>query len=219
MVFITPLLEKWTKKQSSNFFALIFRQLLMRKSCLKVLLSLLFMCSFHSAFAEGISVQRAEAIVTSDGRLAVSSRFQTELPGTLISALQRGVPLDFVLEYRLEKPRMTSYRSRLMQLLGSDGSISYRLSYQALTTRYRVSVGTYHSEYSSLSSALRSLGAVSNWQVLGYGTLQDVKAKDVRASVRLSLNTDKLPKPFQINAITSSSWNLNSGWKRLNIGE
>ncbi|MGN7070061.1 DUF4390 domain-containing protein, partial [Neisseria sp. P0001.S004] len=33
----------------------------------------------------------------------------------------------------------------------------------------------------------------------------------------LLLTTAKLPKPFQINALTSKNWHLDSGWKSLSV--
>ena len=61
------------------------------------------------------------------------------------------------------------------------------------------------------------MGAIANWHVLSENTLSNTNVQDVRASVRLNLSTTKLPKPFQINALTSSDWSLDSGWKRLTI--
>ena len=58
------------------------------------LLSLLACCllAFASAGAraEGINITRSSATLTTDGRLSVNSRFQTELPGQLQVALKQG---------------------------------------------------------------------------------------------------------------------------------
>ena len=72
-------------------------------------------------------------------------------------------------------------------------------------------------EYDTLETALRAVGAVANWKVLSKGALSDVAAKDTKAEIRLLLTTAKLPKPFQINALTSKNWHLDSGWKSLSV--
>lgn len=188
------------------------------KSSKLLLLPVLLAAPFQTA-AEGISATRMQAVLTSSGQMLVSSRFRTELPDQLKQALNQGVPLTFTLNYQLSAPTMAAYRFKLGQLVGSDRSIQYKLSYHPLTNRYRVAIGTFSTEYNSLETALRGVGAVANWRVLGSGVLKGVSAVETKAEIRLSLSTAQLPKPFQINALTSTSWQLDSGWQPLNISQ
>lgn len=185
------------------------------------LIGLLFLLLMPSekAAAENISPIRAVAVLQNDGRMSVSSRFQTELPQPLQQVLQKGVPLHFTLNYRLSAPTFAAYRFKLGQIIGSGDNVSYKLSYHPLTNRYRVSVGTFSSEYASLDTALRGIGAIANWQVLPKGTLDGAETGEVKAEIRLTLSTSQLPKPFQINSLTSKNWQLDSGWKPLNISK
>jgi len=170
-----------------------------------------------NAAGEGISATRAEAKLTHAGQLSVSSRFRTDLPDQLKEALKQGVPLHFNLSWQLSAPSMSSYKFKFDQLLNNDSTIQYKLSFHPLTNRYRVTVGTFSTEYDTLETALRAVGAVVNWKVLSKGALSDVAAKDTKAEIRLLLTTAKLPKPFQINALTSKNWHLDSGWKSLSV--
>ena len=170
-----------------------------------------------NAAGEGISATRAEAKLTHAGQLSVSSRFRTDLPDQLKEALKQGVPLHFNLSWQLSAPSMSSYKFKFDQLLNNDSTIQYKLSFHPLTNRYRVTVGTFSTEYDTLETALRAVGAVANWKVLSKGALSDVAAKDTKAEIRLLLTTAKLPKPFQINALTSKNWHLDSGWKSLSV--
>lgn len=170
-----------------------------------------------SASAEGINASRATASLTQNGQLSINSRFQTDLPDQLQVALKQGVPLNFELSYRLQSPTWAAYRSRLSQLVGSAQTINYKLTYHPLTDGYRVTVGTFSTEYGSLQNALRAVGAVANWQVLNKGALSDAKAEEVAADVRLSLSISDLPRPFQINGVTSKNWQLDSGWQKLTV--
>lgn len=183
-----------------------------------LLLPVLLAASFQTA-AEGISATRMQATLTASGQMLVSSRFKTDLPDQLKQALNQGVPLTFTLNYQLSAPTIAAYRFKLGQLVGSDNSIQYKLSYHPLTNRYRVAVGTFSTEYNSLETALRGVGAVANWRVLGSGALSGVQAGEAKAEIRLALSTSQLPKPFQINALTSKSWQLDSGWQSLNISQ
>ncbi|WP_424776011.1 DUF4390 domain-containing protein [Neisseria cinerea] len=177
----------------------------------------LMLPAFQNVAAEGIDVSRAEARITDGGQLSVSSRFQTELPDQLKQALRRGVPLNFTLGWQLSAPTVASYRFKFDQLIGDDSNIYYKLTFHPLTNRYRVTVGAFSTDYDTLDAALRAIGAVANWKVLHKGTLSGTEARETRAEIRLLLSTSKLPKPFQINALTSKNWHLDSGWKPLNI--
>lgn len=177
----------------------------------------LMLPAFQNVAAEGIDVSRAEARITDGGQLSVSSRFQTELPDQLKQALRRGVPLNFTLGWQLSAPTVASYRFKFDQLIGDDSNIYYKLTFHPLTNRYRVTVGAFSTDYDTLDAALRAIGAVANWKVLHKGTLSGTEARETKAEIRLLLSTSKLPKPFQINALTSKNWHFDSGWKPLNI--
>ena len=186
------------------------------KSSKTLIVPLLLAVSLNAA-GEGISATRAEAKLTHAGQLSVSSRFRTDLPDQLKEALKQGFPLHFNLSWQLSAPSMSSYKFKFDQLLNNDSTIQYKLSFHPLTNRYRVTVGTFSTEYDTLETALRAVGAVANWKVLSKGALSDVAAKDTKAEIRLLLTTAKLPKPFQINALTSKNWHLDSGWKSLSV--
>ena len=186
------------------------------KSSKTLIVPLLLAVSLN-AVGEGISATRAEAKLTHAGQLSVSSRFRTDLPDQLKEALKQGVPLHFNLSWQLSAPSVASYKFKFDQLLNNDSTIQYKLSFHPLTNRYRVTVGTFSTEYDTLETALRAVGAVVNWKVLSKGALSDVAAKDTKAEIRLLLTTAKLPKPFQINALTSKNWHLDSGWKSLSV--
>lgn len=186
------------------------------KSSKTLIVSLLLAVSLNAA-GEGISATRAEAKLTHAGQLSVSSRFRTDLPDQLKEALKQGVPLHFNLSWQLSAPSVASYKFKFDQLLNNDSTIQYKLSFHPLTNRYRVTVGTFSTEYDTLEAALRAVGAVANWKVLSKGALSEVAAKDTKAEIRLLLTTAKLPKPFQINALTSKNWHLDSGWKSLSV--
>lgn len=187
------------------------------RNLLLTFITLYCLASSSLTLADGITPLRYEGRILPNGQLAISTRFQTDLPEQLRNALQQGVSLDFTLAYQLEKPTMASYRNKIANWVSNNNTVNYRLSFHPITGHYRISVGTFSTEYNNLDTALRGIGAIINWRVLNENTLSETHPKDVRASVRLNLSTSKLPKPFQINALTSSNWSLDSGWQHLDI--
>jgi hypothetical protein len=56
---------------------------------------------------------------------------------------------------------------------------------------------------------------VRNWKVIEKGALSP--RDDYDAQVRMRLDVTQLPKPFQVNAITSREWNLSSDWREVAV--
>lgn len=87
-----------------------------------------------------------------------------------------------------------------------------RLSYHALTRQYRISRGALYQSFSSLTDALQVLSRVRSWQVLERAEME--AGTEYQAALRMRLDVTQLPKPFQVNALTSRDWNLASEWRR-----
>lgn len=168
------------------------------------------------AFADSLHASRAEAELV-DGQLAISTRFQVKLPQPLSDALEQGVTLAFRLDVELTRPRTLAYRLSLYQWFEPHASLTFKLSYQALTGRYRVTIGTLPRYYPNLDEALAAVGSIRGWRVLEPGTLGNLSSHDVEARTRLVLDIGELPKPFQLNAFGSPEWGLSSDWINLGV--
>ena len=189
------------------------------KNTKKILGIALLLLAVGNTFAEDIGIIHAKGIVSKQGQILVGTRFNVNVPVQLSGALQQGVSINFRLSFSLDAPTYSAYKYKVGNWFSDDNSVSYKLSYHPLTKRYRVGLGTLSTEYTTLQAALSSIGGIANWRVLPEGTLKGVAPRDIQASVRLSLTMDDLPRPFQINGITSKKWNLDSGWVRLAISE
>jgi hypothetical protein len=92
-------------------------------------------------------------------------------------------------------------------------SITYRVSYSALTRQYRVSSGPLGQTFESLDDVERFIGHVAARPV---ASASDVtKGVQYEAAVRMKLDVYQLPKPFQVNALASRDWQLGSDWHRF----
>ncbi|GGY09789.1 DUF4390 domain-containing protein [Paludibacterium paludis] len=173
-------------------------------------------CAALPAWSDGISASRSEAELV-DGQLSVSTRFNVKLSNTLYQTLTQGIPLSFRLEFELTRPRATAYYLSVKEWFDPHASMAFKLSYQPLTNRYRVTIGSLSTYYQSLDKALAALGAIQGWRVLEPGTLSGVSADKVAGRVKLELDIGELPKPFQLNALGSPDWGLASSWTNLDV--
>ena len=161
------------------------------------------------AQAEGIEVTTAVIEPAEDGwNLDVA--FDVQFSQRLEEAVNRGVPLYFVVEFELARPRWYWFDEKPVQL-----SQTYRISYTPLLRQYRLTVGTVYQNFTRFEEVTRVLSRLRGWHVADKGALK--KDQVYQASVRMRLDTAQLPKPFQLNAIASRDWALASDWHRWTI--
>ena len=142
------------------------------------------------------------------GGVVLNATFEFEMPQALEEAVQKGIAIYFNIEFEL-------FRKRWYWLDRKVGSstLTYRLSYSPLTRQYRLARGGLSQPFDSLEEALNLLKSVRNWKVIEKGALSP--RDDYDAQVRMRLDVAQLPKPFQVNAITSREWNLSSDWREV----
>jgi hypothetical protein len=159
-----------------------------------------------AARADVIPVTLADLRVE-DGVVLLDAEFDFSLNSTLEEALQKGVPLYFVMEFELTRARWYWLDATLAQI-----SSTSRISYNALTRQYRVSTGLLAQSFNTLQEVERFVGRVGSREVIRADAL--TKGARYDAAVRLRLDVAQLPKPFQINALAEREWTLSSPWQR-----
>ena len=161
------------------------------------------------ARAEGIEVRNAALVAGEEGYF-LEADFEITLNPTLEEALNKGVPLYFLLEFEVMRPRWYWLNEKVL-----NTQQQYRLAYNALTRQYRLGLGSLFQNFASLAEALDFLSRVRRRQVLEPGMLN--KGSTYLASVRMRLDVSQLPKPFQLNALASRDWNFGSEWHRWSV--
>jgi hypothetical protein len=174
----------------------------------------LALCALALAFgavahAEGIEVRNAALVAGEEGYF-LEADFEIALNPTLEEALNKGVPLYFLLEFEVIRPRWYWLNEKVL-----NNQQQYRLAYNALTRQYRLGLGSLFQNFGSLSETLDFLSRVRRRQVLELGTLS--KGTSYVAGVRMRLDVSQLPKPFQLNALASRDWNFGSEWHRWSV--
>jgi hypothetical protein len=159
--------------------------------------------------SDSIDVLKVEVEPSADGEAwLLSADFTLALTPQLEEAVNRGVPLYFLVEFELLRPRWYWWDERT-----ALATQTHRLSYHALTRQYRVLLNGVPQSHATLTEALDAMARLRGWRVM---PRDRTRAGTVYEGwLRLRLDTAQLPKPFQITAITNRDWNPQSEWKRF----
>jgi uncharacterized protein DUF4390 len=174
---------------------------------LKAALAALLCAAALAARAEEIEVRNAQLFATEEG-VALNADFVFDFAPRLAEMVANGVPLYFVVEFELTRPRWWWFDEKAVAK-----RIQQRLSYHAVSRHYRLSTGLLQQQFATLEEALHVLRSVRNWVVIDRSApLADA---NYEAALRMRLDTTLLPKPFQLSALTSREMNLESSWRRF----
>src|SRR4029077_15379143 len=110
--------------------------------------------------ADESEVSDARLSASEEG-IALSADFAFELNARLAEVVTNGVPLYFVVEFELTRPRWYWFDEK-----AAAKRIQLRLSYHALSRHYRLSTGVLQQNYPTLAEALNVLRRVRNWHVV-----------------------------------------------------
>ncbi|OJI06023.1 DUF4390 domain-containing protein [Polynucleobacter sp. MWH-Adler-W8] len=157
--------------------------------------------------AEGIKIKSFE-LEKVDNDWLLNAAFQIELSPGLEDAVQKGVVLYFQTEFDLMRSRWYWFDEK--SVLAQRQT---RLSYQPLTQQYRIASEGFTFSAPTMSEALQAVGSIGGWRVIEGAQLDP--GKSYTASMRMSLDLSRLPKPFQVNALNNREWNVSSDWYRF----
>jgi hypothetical protein len=167
----------------------------------------LALCFAAPAPAQPIQVISA-GMEISETRYVLNADFHLDLNGPLLEALNNGVSLGFLVEFELTRPRWYWFDEK-----AASEKLELRLSYLPLAQQYRLSSGTLYQNFQTLAEAMRALGTVHGWPVLGQDQVDN--GRSYIAAVRLRLDPAQLPTPFRVSSVTNREWTLSSEWKRF----
>ncbi|GAP35418.1 DUF4390 domain-containing protein [Piscinibacter sakaiensis] len=144
-------------------------------------------------------ISQLEASRVEDG-LLLGFAVNFELPRSVEDALHKGVPLYFVAEAELLRDRWYWRDKRVAR-----AERTWRLAFQPLSRRYRVSFGGLNQNFDSLPDALAAIRRLPNWRIADAGTLEGT-GHYVEFSYRL--DTNLMPRPLQIGLGGQAEWTL-----------
>jgi len=173
-------------------------------SVLLLAVALLPLCGAGQAYAAGPAVLRIEPIVH-EGKLVVDADVRFELNDQLRDAAQRGLPLYFTADLDITRDRWWWFDRTEVET-----SMTWRIVYNALTRQWRAGVDELSLPVSSLDEAMEMVRHIRNWPVLDTDKLDP--GVRYRGRLRVRLDTSLLARPFQVNALNSSSWSPATPW-------
>jgi hypothetical protein len=176
----------------------------------RALLAVLLLCCVTLARADaGIQVKAAGFDLT-DEVYQVHAEFDLNFNAAVEDALNKGVPLTLIIEFELTRPRWFWLDETV-----ASAEQQIRISYHALTKQYRMQVRDQQKSFASLAELKSELGHLRDWRVVERAQLKKRYSYDARLRMRLDLS--QLPKPLQVNALTSKEWNMESDWHRWTL--
>jgi hypothetical protein len=132
--------------------------------------------------------------------LVLDFTVQFGLSRTVEDALLKGVPLFFVAEAEVFRDRWY-WRDKQVNTV----TRTWRLAYQPLTRKYRVTLGGLNQNYDTLSDALAVISRTVHWKLADASQLDDGRHY---VEFKYQLDTTQMPRPMQIGITGQPEWSL-----------
>ena len=175
-----------------------------------IALALMALCPVVSFADGGIYINSAK-IDRSGNYYRLTTTQSITFNSSLLDTLKRGVPL-----YVKTELEMTSRQLLWFDMTALSKARTVKLSYNVLTRQYSVYIpGSLQRTYRSFDSAMSAIRYQPSWAFAYASELSDDENYDV--AVRTVLDVSQLPKPFQINVLSSRDWGLTSDWKHFSF--
>lgn len=173
-------------------------------------LTLVFALLASPAFADlDITLVHSEIV---DNSIQFTAVFDTTLNDKILEAVDKGIPIEIIVDVMLEEHRRILWDANLM-----NWELRRRIQYHALPKQYTVyGFGMAAQGFDDVRSALKYLGALRDIKLAVPEKLR--RKNDYRLYLRARLDIESLPAPLRPVAYTSSAWRLNSGWKKWRVG-
>lgn len=167
-----------------------------------ILLLLILPLPITVAQAEGIQIKSISLAAAGEG-YEISIDSEIVLNATLEQALEKGIVLYFVTKFSLADPRWYWLDDEVAR-----GKLRVGLRYYALTRQYHLNHPSFSQSFYTLKEALQVLGQLRDYPLTVKSEIR--QDTDYVASLRIWLDLTRMPKPFQVEALGSSKWNLSS---------
>ncbi|HEY9023899.1 MAG TPA: DUF4390 domain-containing protein [Burkholderiaceae bacterium] len=152
------------------------------------------------ARAQGVELTTISAH-RQEGGVVLDFAANLTLSKAVEDALRKGVPVYFVAQATVYRPRWYWRDERISRV-----SRSWRLSYQPLTSAWRVSLGAFSQSYPSLEEALTAVTRIAHWRIADSG-VNDPSEKTY-VEFKFELDSSQLPRPMQLDLAAQAEWHL-----------
>ena len=185
-------------------------------ACLLTALVCLFLWTAGASHAD-VVVEAAQFRVDRVGEeVTLSAQLRFELPAAVEDALLKGIPVYFAVEADVLRERWYWTDKKL-----ASAARNMRLAYQPLTGQWRLNVATGAAPagelvaanapsqtFLTLAEAMATVKQFARWRIAGLSD-NDPSSK-FRVDFRFWLDTNQLPRPFQIGVMAQSEWTISA---------
>jgi hypothetical protein len=142
-----------------------------------------------------------------DDNYVLSANIEYRLTDTARQALQKGIPLFWDVLIKLVQQREWLWDRTLAHF-----KIRYRIQYQALLNRYRVTnISTGESDsFTTLPAALSRMVVIRNLTVLDRNALKPEEHYQIE--IKIKFDREALPLPLRPVSYVNPQWYLSSDW-------
>ena len=163
---------------------------------------------YSVVYASGSNLEvKVVELVPHDDNYVLSANIEYRLTNTARDALQKGIPLYWDVLIKLERRREWLWDSTLVAL-----GIRYRIQYQALLNRYRVTnITTGESDsFTTLSAALAKMSVIRKLTVFKRNIIKP--DAHYLIGIKLKFDREALPLPLRPFSYVNPQWYLSSDW-------
>lgn len=153
-----------------------------------------------SARAQGVELTTFQ-LQRAEGALLLDFVARPGLSKAVEDAMQRGVPIYFVAQASLYRARWYWRDERVARV-----TRTWRLSYQPLTSSWRLGQGAISQSYPSAAEALDMAARAARWKVADDSVIEPGERYYLEFSYRLDNN--QLPRPMQLDLAAQADWQL-----------
>ena len=147
-----------------------------------------------------LTIKSAELVPVEEQYL-LNADFELNLGDDVEDALNRGVQLNFLIEFQLTSPRKYWFDDEIITL---TNNVSF--SYHALSRQYLINRNKHQQTFATLAEAKAEFNHLRDWKVFDKSLLKKDESYD--AALRIRLDQSRLPKPIQVEALGSEQWNM-----------
>lgn len=175
---------------------------------LRTLLSIALCLFALMQMGAGVAAERIERVdpILRNGQLYIDADIEFDLSSELRNAAQKGLPLYLTLDLNISHSRWWWFDKTI-----ASTELTWRIQYNALTRQWRVGTGNLSLPASTLDEALALVRHIRGWDVAAASDL--AVGTQYSGRIRLRLDTSRLARPFQVDALNSATWSLTTPWK------
>ena len=178
----------------------------LKKIKLSIFLSfwmILFFSSSTIAADNSLTIKNAEINSQFEAYL-LNADFDLSFNDDLDEAIRKGIPVNFIIEFELKKPRKYWFDEEV-----AKKTKEILLTYHALSKQFILSESENHLiAFDNLTQAKNELKRIKNWRIFDKSQIDDTDKYS--AYLQVKLDQTKLPKQLQADITSNQEWQLAS---------